>query len=503
MKSKNIKSKDQKESPKKQPQQLLRERPKKEKEKSKEKEKDEENSIEEENIEQIPKPKNIERYIYISTYQDYNLMSNLKQCFEEINQKAFNFPSSKEVYTYNLSPQEQDNNEIDYISGFQLTDKNIRITILEGITGKGMQQVKDLLPKNKLNDNKVKILSNTQVLFDKRIYSKFNLALKLIKLRQNLHKYLETYTLYENANRFRPIYDCFQNLGSLLRVETFEEVDLYNIFPAADSLLLMERKYGDMITHQDMTGIYKEIRKVKKVNYNYLLSDDKNSSSRYSSINISSNFNTNETERRKEKTAKIRENNRYKNKKIYISRSQGDLNKKLMDKKLEEEYQEKLKNIHKLIIKPKTVSRNELYEKFLEEKKNKNVSKSQIWDDNLKYIEELKQKVPKYQKFCMPCKPGQEIIERPKQILFCPTKRNYFDALVKKMREKYLKDKKHFYSYSNYSLKLSFPMIDSGRNEEYIRYIENKKKWRNNQDFERYKQPEREKYYFPKIKNFL
>ena len=455
MKSKNIKSKDQKESPKKQPQQLLRERPKKEKEKSKEKEKDEENSIEEENIEQIPKPKNIERYIYISTYQDYNLMSNLKQCFEEINQKAFNFPSSKEVYTYNLSPQEQDNNEIDYISGFQLTDKNIRITILEGITGKGMQQVKDLLPKNKLNDNKVKILSNTQVLFDKRIYSKFNLALKLIKLRQNLHKYLETYTLYENANRFR------------------------------------------------MTGIYKEIRKVKKVNYNYLLSDDKNSSSRYNSINISSNFNTNETERRKEKTAKIRENNRYKNKKIYISRSQGDLNKKLMDKKLEEEYQEKLKNIHKLIIKPKTVSRNELYEKFLEEKKNKNVSKSQIWDDNLKYIEELKQKVPKYQKFCMPCKPGQEIIERPKQILFCPTKRNYFDALVKKMREKYLKDKKHFYSYSNYSLKLSFPMIDSGRNEEYIRYIENKKKWRNNQDFERYKQPEREKYYFPKIKNFL
>ena len=142
MKSKNIKSKEQKESPKKQPQQLLRERPKKEKEK--EKEKEEEKSEEEENIEQIPRPKNIERYIYISTYQDYNLMSNLKQCFEEINQKAFSFPSTKEVYTYNLSPQEQDDNEIDYISGFQLTDKNIRITILEGITGKGMQQVKHL-----------------------------------------------------------------------------------------------------------------------------------------------------------------------------------------------------------------------------------------------------------------------------------------------------------------------------------------------------------------------
>jgi len=501
MKSKNKKSDEQKESPKKQPKTLLREKPKKEKEKSKDKE--EESQLEEENIEQIPKPKNIERYIYISTYQDYNLMSNLKQCFEEINQKAFNFPSTREVYTYNLTPQEQDNNEIDYISGFQITDKNIRITILEGITSKGMQQVKELLPKNKLNDNKVKILSNSQVLFDKRIYSKFNLALKLIKLRHNLNKYLETYTLYENANRFRQIYDCFQNFGSLLRVETFEEVDLYNIFPTAESLLLMERKHGDMITHQDMTGIYKEIRRVKKLNYNYLLSDDKNSSSRYSNINISSSFNTNETERKKDKTIKIRENNRYKNKKIYISKSQGDINKKLLDKKLEEEYQEKLKNIHKLILKPKTVSRNELYEKFLEEKKNKNISRSQIWDNNIKHIEELKRKKPKYKKFCMPCKPGEEIIERPKQILFCPTKRNYFDALVKKMREKYLKDKKHYYSYSNYSLALSFPMIDTGRNEEYIKYLENKKKWRNNQDFERYKQPAKEKYYFPKIKNFL
>ena len=485
MKSKNKKSDEQKESLKKQPKTLLREKPKKEKEKSKDKE--EESQIEEESIKQIPKPKNIERYIYISTYQDYNLMSNLKQCFEEINQKAFNFPSTKEVYTYNLTPEEQDNNEIDYISGFQITDKSIRITILEGITGKGMKKVKDLLPKNKLNDNKVKILSNSQVLFDKRIYSKFNLALKLIKLRQNLNKYLETYTLYENANRFRQIYDCFQNFGSLLRVETFEEVDLYNIFPTAESLLLMERKHADMITYQDITGIYKEIRRVKKLNYNYLLSDDKNSSSRYSNINISSSFNTNETERKKEKTIKIRENNRYKNKKIYISKSQGDIKKKLLDKKLEEEYQEKLKNIHKLILKPKTVSRNELYEKFLEEKKNKNISQSQIWDNNIKHIEELKRKIQKYKKFCMPCKPGEEIIERPKQILFCPTKRNYFDALVKKMREKYLKDKKHYYSYSNYSLALSFPMIDSGRNEEYIKYLENKKKWRNNQDFERYK----------------
>ena len=46
-------------------------------------------------------------------------------------------------------------------------------------------------------------------------------------------------------------------------------------------------------------------------------------------------------------------------------------------------------------------------------------------------------------------------------------------------------------------------MYDTSRNEEYIKYIENKKKWRNKKDFERFKQPEREKIYFPRINNIL
>ena len=489
MKSKNSKSKDSKESPKKTSQKDSKQKSKKEKE--------EEKSEEEEKI-LIPKPQNIERFIYITQYSDSSiLMSNLKLLFEEINQKAFNFPSSREIYTYNLSQEEQDNNNIDYISGFQLTDKNIRITILEGITDKAMQRVKEVLPKIKLNDEKIKILNNSQILFNTRIYSKFNLSLKIIKLRYHLNKYLETFAIYENANRFRQIYDCFQNLASILRVETFEEINTYNIFPTAESLFLMERKHGDMITYQDMTGIYQERKKVKRINMRYIFNDKNTNNTSYSNINSNNE---------KEKKDNKKNNNKKKN--IYISKSQSDINSDnyKKKKKLEEEvasYREKLKNIHKLILKPKTVCRNELYEKFLEEKKNKHVSKSQIWDNNIKYIEKLKKEIPTYKKFCQPCKPGEEIIETPNQILFCPTKRNYFDALVKKMREKYIKDKKHHYSYSNYSLRLSFPMIETGRNEEYIKYLENKKKWRNNKDFERYKQPEKEKYFFPKINNIL
>ena len=90
------------------------------------------------------KPLNLERFIYVTNYLDSNFMQTLKELFEEINQAAFNLKSVKEIYTKGLTEEERDNNEIDYISGFQLIDKNIRITILEGITGKAIKKIKHI-----------------------------------------------------------------------------------------------------------------------------------------------------------------------------------------------------------------------------------------------------------------------------------------------------------------------------------------------------------------------
>ena len=90
-----------KESPKKQTnskKQSIKERDK-QLLKEKVKEKIEEEIPEEEKEKEIPNIniKKIERFIYISTYNDSNLMSILTKLFEEINQKAFNFQSKKEI----------------------------------------------------------------------------------------------------------------------------------------------------------------------------------------------------------------------------------------------------------------------------------------------------------------------------------------------------------------------------------------------------------------------
>ena len=80
-------------------------------------EEEEKNSVEEDDRE-----KNLERFIYYTTYDDMNFMEKINPLFEEVNQKAFELRSPKEIYTYSLTPEDRDNNEKDYISGFQIID---------------------------------------------------------------------------------------------------------------------------------------------------------------------------------------------------------------------------------------------------------------------------------------------------------------------------------------------------------------------------------------------
>ena len=411
-------------------------------------------------------------------------MQTLKQLFEEINQAAFNLKSVKEIYTKGLTDEEKDNNEIDYISGFQLIDKNTRITILEGITGKAMKKIKDTLPKTQMNNKNYMIFADSGVLFNKRIYSKFDLSLKYIKLRETLSTILQTYDIYTKANKYRQIYDAFLNFGSILKAQTLKEISLANLFPDAESLLLLERKYADILNDEDMTGIHKEKKKKKKIKLDSLT---KTTTSGFS-CHTSSNKKTTKRSDSLNESAVNTLDEKEKEKKLLEENEKNNLEKK-------ENEEKEIKN-----KRPFVDARNPEYENFLKEKSLKRIKSEDIWKRNIEDLYTMKKK-PHQDRFCRNNPYGTS---QYNQILFCPARTNHYEEITKNMREKYLKDKNHFYTYSLYGLSLNFPMIERDRNEEYIRYIENKKKWHiKDKDFDRYKQPPREKYYFPKINNIL
>ena len=408
--------------------------------------------------EEIEKENNLERFIYITTYSDVISLQKLKKLFEEINQSAFSLRSPKEIYIRELTEEERNNNKIDYISGFQILDKKIRITIIEGITGKGMKKVKETLPRYQMNNNTFKIFSDSNILFNKRIYSKFDLQLKFIKLRDTFEEILTTYDIYLKTKRYREIYDAFLNFGSILQSNSLKDITRANLFSNDDDLLFLERKYADILTEEDLTGIPIKKKLRKKINIEEF---DKK----------------------------------------FFGKTINKNNKENQEKKIEIKENEEKDKFN--TIKPKLDSHNLLYDEMKKKKKMK-ISFSQRMIMNKNYISVLQKKIdegiiPKIEKFCV--KDNENESKEP--ILYNSTvKNNYYVKLVKSMSQKYINNNDKSYAYSN-QLSSFFPLVEPYRNEKYYEEMEKVKKWICKKDFNRFSQPEKDKFYFPKINNPL
>ena len=450
-----------------------------------------------ETLPQVEKEKNLERFIYVTTYNDSDAMKRIKELFEEINQPAFNLQSVREIYTRNLTDDERDNNEIDYISGCQIIDKEQRITIIEGITGKAMDIVKAKLPKYQMNTSTFKVFADKHILFNKRIYSKFDLSLKYIKLRDTLHNVLTTFDIYLKAEKYRPIYNAFQSYGAILKSETMKEIANANLFPDAESLLLLERKYADILNEEDMTGVHVVKKMKKRIRAESLFDRTSNlNSSVMSGMSDSNKDNKgNRTQRDDNNTNKVK------------SDDVSDRN-----------------DIRKEKFKGKTDSYNKLYEEALKNKERLKMSKTETIMKNINYIKQMPRKVNVDGRFCRPMPDDQynnnssSSNSSSNDVHFYSTVyNNQYVKWVENQKDKYLQRKNSYYTYSNYSLALTFPMVTS-KNVEYLNYIENKRKWiGGKKDFDRYTQPLKvlsdatiqpnkriEKYvYFPKIDNVL
>ena len=396
--------------------------------------------------------------------------------------------------------------EIDYLSGFQILDNQKRITIIEGLAGKAMQKVKEEFPKTQMNDETKMVFADSNILFDKRIYSKFDLSLKFIKTRDSLDTILTTFDIYLKSNNYREIYDTFMKIGSILKAETLKDITDEDLFPDANGLLMLERKYGDILKEEDLTGIKKEkiIKKKYLITTKNLSStnNDNNQTTKllFSNIeddnknNLFKSNNINNNNPIFKKLVKNALNLSLNNNRDINNISLNKYERNIAKTETNLSYDKRILNIA-----PKIRANNKIFNSILK-KRAQNDLKELLEPDkylkrNIEDIKNLKRK-GKFERFW---KPDTSEQDPNKKIYFYSIRANHYDEVVSKMRERYLKDKNHFYSYSDYSLALSFPMIDRYRNEEYIKYMDNKSKWINKNDFERYKQPEREKIYFPRI----
>jgi hypothetical protein len=154
----------------------------------------------------------------------------------------------------------------------------MRCYILEGLGGLGncMDEFYRENERETPNNKKFKMLYNPEIKFKDRIYQDFNCAIKKIKLRDTVTSIIAEPDIYLRAKVPENMYLTLQSFAEIRKQDRFNFVRDFNLFPSAENLLILERKYGDSLSFFDLNGIKpKKKRRAKQDGVQGSVADDK------------------------------------------------------------------------------------------------------------------------------------------------------------------------------------------------------------------------------------
>lgn len=194
------------------------------------------------------------RMIILIPYRAADQMKRLEQSFEEINIELLGLENTRYLNTTVLSPRSKQKK--DFLSCFNLLDKEMRLYIIEGQTGTGrsLDRLYSRNAREHTNDRRFKMLFNADIHYKDRLYADFNLAIKKVKLRQTLSQIMSEPDIYLRSKVPIEIYDTLQKFAEMRKLERQALVRDFDLYPSADRLLNLERKYGDSLNSFDLHG---------------------------------------------------------------------------------------------------------------------------------------------------------------------------------------------------------------------------------------------------------
>ena len=138
-------------------------------------------------------------------------------------------------------------------------DSDFRMFIIEGLggPGKAMERFYKANERTRPNDKQFKMLHNPQIRYKNRMYMKFEVALKRIRLRDTLSKIMLNADVYLRSKVPEDMYDTLQKFAEIRKLDRVGLVRDFNLFPIPVNLLTLERKYGDALSYEDINGFRK------------------------------------------------------------------------------------------------------------------------------------------------------------------------------------------------------------------------------------------------------
>jgi hypothetical protein len=206
-----------------------------------------------------------ERMIIVIPYKQSDQVKAIESSFEAINIELLGLSNARYLNTKELTKEDKANRSMDFLGGFELIDKEMRMYIIEGLGGTGKSMNKFYLANERehTNDRRFKMIYNPDIKYKHRLYQEFNCAIKKIKLRDTLTTIMSEPDIYLRSKVPEDMYDTLQKFAEIRKLDRANLVRDFNLFPIAVNLLTLERKYGDSLTLFDLNG-QKPKRKQKK-----------------------------------------------------------------------------------------------------------------------------------------------------------------------------------------------------------------------------------------------
>lgn len=147
--------------------------------------------------------------ILIVPFRAADQVKRIEASFEAININGLGLLNSRYLNTKELSPEDKLNRSLDFLGGFELMDKEMRMYVIEGLSGKGcsMEQFYLANEREHTNDRRFKMIYNPEIKFKNRLYQSFNCAIKKIKLRDSLTKIMSEPDIYLRSKVPEDMYD--------------------------------------------------------------------------------------------------------------------------------------------------------------------------------------------------------------------------------------------------------------------------------------------------------
>ena len=143
---------------------------------------------------------------------------------------------------------------LDVITGFQLLDAKWRLLVVEGLSDGAMRLIHSKVHRSFANTATCTYLANPEIRFQHRIYTRFHLAPKDVRLRDPLSKLVEAPQIYDRAQVTSLTFNALYRLYEMRNCSRIVQAKTQRLFPSVDMLLEIENKYGDTVTVEDMTG---------------------------------------------------------------------------------------------------------------------------------------------------------------------------------------------------------------------------------------------------------